>query len=71
MNNWVLKPVQPPHVVTPHHLLWQTKVLRTYPKSRSQLKKVDQVGNGERENKKRKTKRRWLDKVTEKKWDSN
>ena len=53
-NDWILKPVQPPHVVTQHHLLWQTKVLRTYPKSRSQLGKVDQVGNDEREKKKRK-----------------
>ena len=57
MNDWVLKPVQFPHVVTQHHLLWQTKVLRKYSKSRSQLRKVDQVRNGNKEKKKRKTKK--------------
>ena len=51
---WVLKPVQPPHVVAQHHLLWQAKVLRAYSKSRSQFGKVHQVGNGEREKKKEK-----------------
>ena len=55
---WVLKPIQPPYVVTQHHLLWQIKVLQIYPKSRSQLGKV----YGERE----RPKRRWLDEVTEK-----
>ena len=44
-----------------------SKVLRTYPKSRSQVGKVDQVEHGEREKKKRgRSKRRWLDEVTEK-----
>ena len=49
------KTVQFPYIVTQHHLLWQTKVLRTYPKNRLQLGKVDQVGKGEREKKMRKT----------------
>ena len=33
-NDWVLKPVHPPHVVTHHHLLWQIRycghILRAY-----------------------------------------
>ena len=62
-NDWVLKSVQTPHVVTQHHLLWQTKVLRTYPKSRSQLGKVNQVGNGEREKRRERPNKRWLNEV--------
>ena len=41
-------------------------VLRTYPRSRSQLGNVDQVGNGEREKRRERPKKRWLDEVTEK-----